>query len=344
MAQSLDWLYPTEQGLYCAAGDFYIDPLRPVERAVITHGHADHARPGHSRVLATPETLDIMAVRYGPDHAPRAQALPSGEIIKLGNTQVRFAPAGHILGSAQVVIEHRGRRAVVSGDFKRRGDPTCAAFEPVPCDLFVTEATFGLPVFRHPPTEGEVKKLLRSLEVFPDKVHLIGVYALGKCQRVIRHLRQLGYHDPIYVHGALLALSDLYSAAGVDLGELIPVTADLKKETRGRIVLCPPGALADRWSRGFPERITGLASGWMLIRQRVKQRRVELPLVISDHADWDELTATIREVQADTIWVTHGQEDALVHYAQSLGLEAAPLALQGRDEEEGDRAFEQAPT
>ena len=246
---------------------------------------------------------------------------------------LRFASAGHILGSAQAILTHSGTRAVVSGDYKRRADPSCAPFELVQCDLFITEATFGLPVFRHPDTETEIVKLIRSLERFPEKTHLIGVYALGKCQRVIRHLRGLGYHDSIYIHGALRELCKLYERHNIELGELIPVTAETKKETAGKIVLCPPGALADKWSRGFPKRITGLASGWMRIRQRAKQRRVELPLIISDHADWDELTATIREVGAETIWVTHGQEDALIHYARGLGLKASPLALQGRDGE-----------
>lgn len=334
MPKDRKWLRPVANGLYCEPGDFFIDPLRPVARAVVTHGHADHARPGHAKVLATPETLAIMDTRYGPGHCGRTQGLAYGERLRLGDATVRFAPAGHILGSAQVVVEYRGERVVVSGDYKRRADPTCRAFEPVECDLFITEATFGLPVFHHPDADDEVAKLLRSLTLFPERAHLVGVYALGKCQRVIRHLRAQGYDAPIYMHGALRELSELYQRHGVDLGPLVPVTPSVKKETAGKLVLCPPGALADRWARGFPERITAMASGWMLIRQRVKQRRVELPLVISDHADWDELTRTIREVKAGTIWVTHGQEDALVHYAKKLGLDAAPLSLQGRGDEE----------
>ena len=334
MARPFHWLCPKAAGLYCEAGDFFIDPSRPVERAVITHGHADHARAGHARVLATPETLAIMDVRYGPGHSRETQGLSYGERLRFGEATVWLAPAGHILGSAQIVIEVDGQRAVVSGDFKRRSDPTCRPFEVVEADLFITEATFGLPVFHHPDTREEVGKLLRSLALFPDRTHLIGVYALGKCQRLLTELRALGYDEAIYVHGALIDLSALYERHGIDLGALIPVTAASKKETAGRIVLCPPGALADRWSRGFPERISGMASGWMQIRQRVKQRRVELPLIISDHADWDELTRTIREVKAGTVWVTHGQEDALVHYARDLGLDAAPLSLQGRDGEE----------
>lgn len=334
MTKSFRWLRPEAQGLYCEPGDFFIDPQRPVSRAVITHAHADHARPGNAAVIATPETLAIMDVRYGPGHTSSTHGLAYGETLRIGDVTLRLAPAGHVLGSAQVVIEHGGQRAVVSGDFKRRADPTCVPFEVVNADLFITEATFGLPVFHHPNTTQEVGKLLASLSLFPEKTHLIGVYALGKCQRLICELRALGYHAPIYVHGALVGLSALYRDHGIELGALVPVTADLKKQTGGKIVLCPPSALADRWSRGFPDRITGLASGWMLIRQRVKQRRVELPLVISDHADWGELTRTIADIEAETVWVTHGQEDALVHHAKVLGLDAAPLALQGRDGEE----------
>ena len=330
---AFDWLYPTNKGLYCAPGDFYIDPVSPVPRAVVTHGHADHARPGHQGVLATPETLAIMAARYGTNHANEINGMEYGRTVSVGDVDVRFAPAGHVLGSAQAVLEYDRQRVVVSGDFKRRPDPTCAPFEVVSCDLFVTEATFGLPVFRHPDPGGEVRKLLRSLALFPEKTHLVGVYALGKCQRLLSLIRDAGYAEPIFVHGALIELCDLYRRHGVDFGELVPMAAVDKKSTAGRLVLCPPGALADRWSRGFPDRVTGLASGWMLIRQRARQRRVELPLVISDHADWHELTATIRDVGAPTLWVTHGQEDALVHYARGLGIDAAPLRLQGRDDE-----------
>jgi putative mRNA 3-end processing factor len=333
-ARSFDWLQNDARGLLCVPGSFHIDPARPVERAVVTHGHADHARPGNRAVLATPETLAIMNARYGESHAGSTQPLIYGETLRLGEVSVRLLPAGHILGSAQVLLEYRGERAVISGDYKRAADPTCAPFEVIACDLFVTEATFGLPVFRHPDPAAEVGKLLRSLALFPDAAHLIGVYSLGKCQRLIALLREVGYDAPLYLHGALVALTRLYEELGTNLGNLIPLSPDAKKTVAGSIVLCPPGALADRWSRGFPERITGLASGWMLIRQRAKQRRVELPLVISDHADWPELTETIRETGAGTIWVTHGQEDALVHHARSRGLDAAPLSLQGRGEED----------
>jgi putative mRNA 3-end processing factor len=333
MTRPDEWLRVTPAGLYCAPGDFYIDPAEPVDRAVVTHGHGDHARPGHRHVLATPGTLAIMATRYGTDAALQTQALAYGEAIRLGDVVVHLAPAGHILGSAQIVLEHAGSRVVVSGDYKRRPDPTCPPFEPVPCDVFITEATFGLPVFRHPPDREEIGKLLASLHLFPERSHVVGVYALGKCQRVIALLRRAGYEAPIFLHGALQAMCDLYGAQGIDLGPLLPATATTKGELAGQIVLAPPSAVADRWARRLSEPVIAMASGWMRVRARARQRGVELPLVISDHADWDELAQTLEDVQAPEVWVTHGREEALVHYATAAGIRARALSIVGRDEE-----------
>ena len=207
MARPETWLKVTPKGLFCAPGDFYVDPHSAVERAIITHGHADHARPGHGKVLATAETLAINALRMGEKSAREAQALAYGETIRIGEVDVRLAPAGHVLGSAQVVMEYAGQRVVVSGDYKRRTDPTCTAFDVVPCDVFITEATFALPVFRHPEDTGEIAKLLASVDRNPDRAHIVGVYALGKAQRVMALLRQAGYDRPFYVHGALQPLS-----------------------------------------------------------------------------------------------------------------------------------------
>jgi len=327
------WLRATSTGLYCAPGDFYIDPARAVDRAVITHGHGDHARPGHQQVLATAPTLAIMAARFGSHSIGQTQAAAYGEILQMGDVQVRLLPAGHILGSAQVVMEHGGCRAIVSGDYKRRPDPTCVAFEPMTCDLFVTEATFGLPVFRHPADSDEIGTLLTSLRLFPERTHVVGVYALGKCQRVIALLRRAGHDAPIYLHGALQELCDLYQALGIDLGPLLPATASAKAELAGKIVLAPPSALADRWARRLTDPVVAMASGWMRVRARARQRGVELPLVISDHADWDELTRTIEEVQTPQLWVTHGREEALIHYAALRGIQARALSLAGREEE-----------
>jgi putative mRNA 3-end processing factor len=328
------WLRPTAAGLYCEPGDFTIDPVQPVRRAVVTHGHADHARPGHAQVLATAETIAIMRRRLGEAAGSALQAARYRESVALGDVTVTLAPAGHVLGSAQIVLEYQGIRAVVSGDYKRRRDPTCAPFEPQHCDVFVTEATFGLPVFRHPPDTAEIEKLLHSVRLFPERCHLVGVYALGKCQRVIALLREAGYARPIYLHGALIGLTELYRDFGIDLGLLLPAADARRDELAGQIVLAPPAALADRWTRRLPDPVACLASGWMQVKQRAKARGVELPLVISDHADWGELTATIAEVAAEEIWVTHGREEALVHYAAARGLKARALSLTGFDEEE----------
>ncbi|MEL6285970.1 MAG: ligase-associated DNA damage response exonuclease [Pseudomonadota bacterium] len=335
-------LHPTARGLYCPPGDFYIDPVRgAVDRAVVTHGHADHARAGHGAVLATPETLAIMAVRYGEAFAGSTQALQPGETATINGVTVSLVPAGHVLGSAQVVVDYKGLRMVCTGDYKRRRDPTCAGFEIVPgTHVFITEATFALPVFRHPDTGGEVAKLLASVRAFPERTHLIGVYALGKAQRMIAHLREAGYRQSLYIHGALARLCELYEAEGVPLGPLEPATLEKgergeSEKFRGKIVLGPPSAFADKWGRRFPDPVPAFASGWMSVRQRAKQRGVELPLIISDHADWDELTRTIEDVNPEEVWITHGRDDALARWAELEGRKARPLYLVGY-EDEGD--------
>lgn len=333
-------LTQTPQGLCCPRGGFHIDPLRPVERALITHGHSDHARAGHGAVLATRETLAIMAARYGEGFAGTTQVAALGENMRIGEVAARFVPAGHVLGSAQIVIECGGCRVVVSGDYKRDDDPTCLPFELVPCDVFITEATFGLPVFRHPDPCAEVEKLLDSVALFPERAHILGVYALGKAQRMMALIRQAGYSEPIYIHGALERLTEFYKEEGVALGEVRRVVATERGKLGGAIVLCPPSAMQEIWSRRFPDPVTAFASGWMRVRARARQRGVELPLVISDHADWDGLCATILETGASEVWVTHGQEDALVHWCGTQGLAARPLHMLGYgDEEEAEGAI-----
>lgn len=323
------------EGLYCRPADAYIDPVRPVPRAVVTHGHADHARAGHGRVYATPATLAIMSRRFGEAFCEEARPLDYLVETGVGRAALTLAPAGHILGSAQAALEFDGGRIVISGDYKRRPDPTCEPFVPVSCDVFVTEATFGLPVFRHPPIRDELARLLTSLAQFPERCHLIGTYALGKCQRVMLELRALGYDRPFYLHGALVKLCELYEELGVELGpwQQVSDVADIRS-LAGEIVLAPPSAVADRWSRKFPDVLAGVASGWMQIRARARQRRAELPLIVSDHCDWEELLATIQDVGAPEVWVTHGREEALVHQATQMGYRARALSLLGYEEEE----------
>ena len=324
-------LHPTQAGLYCPAGDFHIDPVRPVPRALITHGHADHARAGHGAVLATQPTLDIMAIRYGADFAGRTQA--AEDTIRLGRVTVTFHPAGHVLGSAQIAVEGDGQRIVVSGDYARTPNPACAAFEPVPCDIFVTEATFGLPVFRHPDPQAEIARLLASMAAFPDRPHLIGAYALGKAQRVIALLREAGHDAPILIHGALAKLCAYHAGQGIDLGDLRPATVERGRTLEGQVVVAPPSAFAATWVQRFRDPVIAHASGWMAVRARARQRGVELPLVLSDHADWGELTRTIRDTGAGEVWVTHGREEALVRWCALNGIPARPLRLVGYEDE-----------
>jgi len=336
-----DILLPTPSGLCSKAGGFHIDPTRPVAKALITHGHSDHARAGHGAVLATQETLDIMRLRYGEGFAKTTQAVGYGERVTIGDIAVSFHPAGHVLGSAQIRVERKGKCIVASGDYKDVRDPTCAPFELVKCDVFITEATFGLPVFRHGDPRGEIDKLLRSVRQFPERAHLVGAYSLGKAQRVIALLREAGYRETIYLHGAMEKVTRYYETRGVALGPLELVRGANKAELAGTITLCPPSAAKDLWTRRFPDPLAAFASGWMRVRARARQGQIELPLVISDHADWDGLTSTIRATGAGEVWVTHGQEDALVHWCQTQGLKARPLDIVGYGEE--DEPAEAAP-
>ena len=330
------WIEPRSQGIYVRPADIWIDPSIPVSNAVITHGHADHARAGHQHVWATPHTHAIMALRYGLDIANQSsRALEYGEGFEKNGVRFSLHPAGHVLGSAQILIEHGGEKVIVTGDYKRRLDPTCALFEPVACDIFITEATFGLPVFTHPPIEREISRLIEAVETNGDRCVLVGAYALGKAQRVIAELRQAGWHQPIYLHGAMVKMCALYEQSGVALGNLIPVSEVNPGELRGNIILAPPSALHDRWSQKLPDPVVGLASGWMMIRQRARQKLIELPLVISDHADWNELIQTISDVNPAETWVTHGSEDGLLRWCELNQRPARALRMVGRDDEDG---------
>ena len=318
-------LVPTAAGLYCPAGDFYIDPTRKVPRAIITHGHSDHARKGHTAVLATRATLAFMALRYGKTFAATSQAVREGETLTLGDAKVTLLAAGHMLGSVQVHIEHEGVRAIVSGDFKRSADPTCPAFDVRPCDLLVTEATFALPLYRHPPPEGEIEKLLLSLHLFPDRPHLVHAYSIGKAQRVIALLRAAGYTEPVHVHRAIAEASLIYQDEGIALGPLETLEADLSDPHAldGKCILSPPGGATDT----LMDPVTSFASGWMRLKSAAKSRGGDLPLILSDHADWDELVATVKDVGAQTLWITHGREDVLAaHVRETLGVEAKALS------------------
>ena len=322
------------ENLYISPINTYIDPSKPVENAIITHGHADHAKPGHKNVLATKETINIMKIRYGENCAQNFQELKLNKSLKIDDVEITFYPAGHILGSVQVLAEYKGEKINFTGDYKTKNDKTCENFEPVRCHTLVTEATFGLPVFQHPNEHNEIKKLLRSLELFPNRPHIVGVYALGKAQRIIGLLRQQKYDKEVFIHGALEKLCNYYVEEKIFLGKLLKTNLKDKKEYQGQIILAPPSAIKNVWSRKFEDPIISQASGWMSIKQRAKQSLVELPLIISDHADWNELTQYIKLTGAENVYVTHGREEAIVHWCKMNQINGLALSLSGREDEE----------
>ena len=322
-----------DKNLHIIPINTHIDPYKPVENAIITHGHADHAKPGHKNVLATKETIEIMKIRYGENCAENFQELKLNQKLKIDDVSITFYPAGHILGSVQVLAEFKGEKINFTGDYKISKDKTCTQFQPVKCHSLVTEATFGLPIFQHPNENFEINKLLNSLQLFPERPHIIGVYALGKAQRVLSLLRQQGYDNEIFIHGSLEKLCDYYQKNEIFLGKVSKVNNTIKKNYDGEIILAPPSAIKNVWSRKFDEPIISQASGWMSIKQRAKQSLVELPLIISDHADWNELTDYIKYTEAENVYVTHGREDAIVHWCTQNKIKALALSLSGRDDE-----------
>ena len=336
----IDWAYPRPEGLYIAPLDAFIDPVRPVARALITHGHADHARAGHGQVIATTQTLAIMALRYGADFCETQMALDYGQKLTIGGVEIAMASAGHVLGSAQISLTYNGKCLIAAGDYKRKFDPTVTAFEVVPCDVFITEATFGLPVFAHPDPRDEIAKLREVLRLFPQRSCFIGAYALGKAQRVISLLRQSGYEAPIYIHGALKTLCDYYISEGIDLGILLPLPekprGGANQELAGQIIIGPPSAIGSPWAKRLPDPIICFASGWMQVKARARQRAVEVPLIISDHADWTDILATIEDVNPAEVWVTHGNEEALLHVLGTQNRSAKALAMIGFERADGD--------
>ncbi len=330
-------LAPTEDGLYCEAGGFHVDPWRPVDRAVITHAHSDHARWGCERYLTTPHGAEVLRKRV--QSGARLDTLNYGEPTRIGDVTVSLHPAGHVLGSAQVRIEHHGEVWVVSGDYKVHRDVTCRAFEPVPCHTYITEATFALPVYRWP-AEATVFEQINAwwrANQAADRASVLLGYALGKAQRLIAGV-DAGI-GPILVHGAVAKFVEVYREAGVAMPEVLPADAERAKAHRGRaLVVAPPSAAGSPWLRKFGEVSLAMASGWMQIRGARRRRAIDRGFVLSDHADWPGLLHAIEETGAEQIGVTHGFTSVLSRYLNESGRSAAvlPTRYEGEVDDGGE--------
>ncbi|HET7234154.1 MAG TPA: ligase-associated DNA damage response exonuclease [Longimicrobium sp.] len=326
-------LRTTERGLYCEAGDFYVDPWLPVPRAVITHAHGDHARWGCERYLGSRQGERVMRTRLGTD--AHIRSVDWGESVDVNGVRISLHPAGHILGSAQIRVEHRGEVWVVSGDYKTEPDPTCAPFEPVRCHTFITESTFGLPIYRWAPQAevfAQIDAWWRASQA-AGKTSILYAYALGKAQRLLAGVdASIG---PIYEHGAVARLSDDYRATGIDL----PPTQYAGAQPRGfdwspALIVAPPSAHGTPWMRKFGAVSTAFASGWMRVRGQRRRRSVDRGFVLSDHVDWPALLQAIDATGAERVWVTHGYREPVVRWLRSRGLEALAVASRWEGEED----------
>jgi putative mRNA 3-end processing factor len=321
-------LQQTESGLYCPAGDFHVDPWRPVARAVITHAHSDHVCAGCAGYLGSREGRPVLRARLGD--AATLNTLEYGESIEINGVRVSLHPAGHVLGSAQVRIEHRGKVWVVSGDYKTEPDPTCSAFEVVRCHGFISESTFGLPIYRWQP-QREVFEEVRSWWAANQEdgaASVLSAYSLGKSQRILAGLAALGeLPGPIFTHGAVENMTQAYRAAGRDLPATTRVSeAAPKADWSQALVLAPPSALGTPWMRRFGRSSSAFASGWMRIRGARRRRAVDRGFVLSDHVDWPSLLATIEATEAQTVWLTHGYSEVVAHWLRSQGKDARVIA------------------
>lgn len=313
-----------QEGLYCEPGGFFIDPWRSVDVALITHAHSDHARSGSSQYFATQISAGILKKRLG--ESVKLQGVEYGEKIKLGDTWVSFHPAGHVLGSAQIRVEYKDEVWVISGDYKRCADPTCAPFEVVPCNTFITEATFGLPIYKWDSGEETCRKIYDWWQADLERPSLLFCYAFGKAQRILGELRQFT-DKPVYVHGAIHALTEIYREVGVEMVQTIPASEMPRShQFNGDLVLAPPSAHRSSWMKRFRQPQTAFASGWMAVRGARRRRGYERGFVLSDHADWQGLVNTVLQTEAETVYVTHGQSEILSRYLSEVhGLNALPL-------------------
>lgn len=322
-----------DEGLFCRAGDFYIDPWQPVPRAIITHGHADHARVGSEKYICSQSSEAILRHRLGADI--QLDALPFGQTLDLKQARVSLHPAGHVLGSAQVRIEVNNQVWVISGDYKRTADASCEPFEVVPCDVFISEATFALPVYSWPTSAIVARQILDWWQGYPQGPSILFAYSFGKTQRILAELAKLT-NKTVYLHGAALELTRIYREGGIQMVPTQPVSEqDAQFDFAGALILAPPSAHRSIWMKRFRAPQTGFASGWMQIRGNRRRRGYERGFVLSDHADWKDLITTIEDTKAKKILLTHGNSDALERYLrEERGLDCLPLTTQFEGEAE----------
>ena len=327
-----DLIKASDKGLYCGAGNFYIDPWMPVERAVITHAHGDHLRAGSSGYYLASAGIGVARRRLPADAS--LKPLGYGESITLGDTRVSLHPAGHILGSSQVRVEHGNQVWVVSGDYKRDSDPTCEPFEVTPCDVFISEATFALPAYQWADTSTVALEIMEWWHANRKRgvASVLFAYALGKAQRVLAELSAYT-SESVFLHGAVSGLVEAYRDAGVSMLATLPATVSTPTDYAGALIIAPPSAAGSPWMRRFGEHRTGFCSGWMRIRGDRRRRGYDRGFVLSDHADWPSLIRTFSETGAKKILLTHGYTDAMCRYLQERGVDAAALPTEYGAEE-----------
>lgn len=331
----------TNKGIYCKQGDFYIDPWKPVKLAVTTHGHADHVKWGNEAYLCHELTKPILLHRLGADLS--IQTLPYGKELSINGVKLSLHPAGHVIGSAQIRLEYKGEICVVSGDYKTEYDGISTAFEPVKCHTFVSESTFGLPIYKWLPQQtilNQINNWVHS-NLEQNKTSVLIAYSLGKAQRLIN-----GLHDttPIYVHNAIANLNEAFINAGVKLPETIRITPEIRKEELQKgIVIVPPALAEGRWIKNLQQAATGICSGWMQVRAGRRWRSADAGFALSDHADWPGLLSAIKATEAEKVFVTHGFTATFSKYLNEIGIHAEEVKTQyGQEDDEVEIAPAQA--